>query len=107
MQIHILEEIRPELAAIDGAPRRRELEIRRAQSVEPIDRPYTFAGWTLDGTTRDLMSPVGQRVDLTSSSAPPRPATVARGPSRRVARAPVDIFRSFDRHAGCATSEET
>lgn len=67
MQIHILEEIRPELAAIDGAPRRRELEIRRAQPVEPIDRLYTFAGWTLDETTRDLMSPAGQRVDLTSS----------------------------------------
>jgi DNA-binding winged helix-turn-helix (wHTH) protein len=67
MQIHILEEIRPELAAIDGAVRRRELEIRSAQPVEPIDRLYTFAGWTLDETTRDLMSPAGQRVDLTSS----------------------------------------
>src|SRR5580704_10940967 len=67
MQIHILEEIRPEVAAIDGAVRRRELEIRRAQPVEPIDRLYTFAGWTLDETTRDLMSPAGQRVDLTSS----------------------------------------
>jgi two-component system phosphate regulon response regulator OmpR len=67
MQIHILEEIRPELAAIDGSVRRRELEIRRAQPVEPIDRLYTFAGWTLDETTRDLMSPAGQRVDLTSS----------------------------------------
>jgi two-component system, OmpR family, response regulator len=67
MQIHILEEIRPELAAIDGAVRRRELEIRRPQPVEPIDRLYTFAGWTLDETTRDLMSPAGQRVDLTSS----------------------------------------
>ena len=67
MQIHILEEIRPELVAVDSAVRRRELEIRRAQSVEPIDRVYTFAGWTLDETTRDLMSPNGQRVDLTSS----------------------------------------
>ena len=67
MQIHILEEIRPELAAIDGAVRRRGPEIRRAQSVEPIERLYTFAGWSLDETTRDLMSPAGQRVDLTSS----------------------------------------
>ena len=67
MQIHILEEIRPELAAIDSAVRRREPEIRRAQSVEPIERLYTFAGWTLDETTRDLMSPAGHRVDLTSS----------------------------------------
>jgi two-component system, OmpR family, response regulator len=65
MQIHILEEIRPESAAVDSAVRRREREIRR--SVEPIERLYTFAGWTLDETTRDLMSPAGQRVDLTSS----------------------------------------
>ena len=57
MQIHILEEIGPELVAIDSAVRRRELEIRRAQSVEPVGRLYTFAGWTLDETTRDLMSP--------------------------------------------------
>ena len=67
MQIQILEEIRPELAAIDSAVRRRELEIRRAQSGEPIERLYTFAGWTLDETTRELTSPAGQRVDLTSS----------------------------------------
>ena len=26
-----------------------------------------FAGWTLDETTRDLLDPTGQRVDLTSS----------------------------------------
>ena len=41
MQIHILEEIRPESAAVDSAVRRRELEIRRAQSVAPIERLYT------------------------------------------------------------------
>ena len=67
MQIHILEEIGPELAAIDSGVRRREPEIRRAQPVEPIERLYTFAGWSLDETTRDLVSPAGQRVDLTSS----------------------------------------
>jgi DNA-binding response OmpR family regulator len=67
MQIHILEEAGLELAAIDKAVRRRELEIRRAQPVEPIERLYMFAGWTLDETTRDLMGPTGQRVDLTSS----------------------------------------
>ena len=67
MQIHILEEAGQELAAIDNAVRRRELEIRRAQAVKPIERLYMFAGWTLDETTRDLISPTGQRVDLTSS----------------------------------------
>jgi DNA-binding response OmpR family regulator len=71
MQIHILEEASQELAAIDNAVRRRELEIRRAQSraqsIEPIGRLYIFAGWTLDETARDLIGPTAQRVDLTSS----------------------------------------
>jgi two-component system phosphate regulon response regulator OmpR len=66
MQIHILEEVGPELPAIDNAVRPREFEIR-AQSVEPVERLYMFAGWTLDETTRDLLGPTGQRVDLTSS----------------------------------------
>jgi DNA-binding response OmpR family regulator len=67
MQIHILEDVGPELVAIDNAVRRRGLEIGRAQSVEPIERLYMFAGWTLDETTRELLGPTGQRVDLTSS----------------------------------------
>jgi two-component system, OmpR family, response regulator len=67
MQIHILEEAGLGLATIDKSVRRRELEIPRAQPVEPIERLYMFAGWTLDETTRDLISPTGQRVDLTSS----------------------------------------
>jgi two-component system OmpR family response regulator len=67
MQIHILEDVGPELVAIDNAVRRRGLEIGRAQSVEPIERLYIFAGWTLDETTRELLGPTGQRVDLTSS----------------------------------------
>ena len=67
MQIHILEEAGQGLAAIDKSVRRRDLEIRRTQPDEPIERLYIFAGWNLDETTRDLMSPTGQRVDLTSS----------------------------------------
>jgi two-component system OmpR family response regulator len=67
MQIHILEEAGQGLAAIDKSVRRRELEIPRTQPVEPIERLYMFAGWTLDETTRDLIGPAGQRVDLTSS----------------------------------------
>jgi two-component system, OmpR family, response regulator len=67
MQIHIHEEAGQGLAAIDKSVRRRELEIARAQPTEPIDRLNMFAGWTLDETTRDLISPARQRVDLTSS----------------------------------------
>jgi DNA-binding response OmpR family regulator len=67
MQIHILEDVGPELVAIDNGVRRRGLETGRAQSVEPIERLYMFAGWTLDETTRDLLGPTRQRVDLTSS----------------------------------------
>ena len=67
MQIHILEDVGPELVAIDNAVRRRGLEIGRAQSVERIEQLYMFAGWTLDETTRELLGPTGQRVDLTSS----------------------------------------
>jgi DNA-binding response OmpR family regulator len=67
MQIHILEEAGQGLAAIDKSVRRRDGDICRAQPVEPIDRLHLFAGWSLDETTRDLTSPTGQRVDLTSS----------------------------------------
>ena len=56
-----------ELAAIDNAVLPRDLEIRRSPSAEPAERLYVFAGWTLDDTTRDLLGPTGQRVDLTSS----------------------------------------
>ena len=67
MQIHILEEVGPELAAIDNAVRRRELETRR-RTIRRADRAALHVrGWTLDETTRDLINPTGQRVDLTSS----------------------------------------
>jgi two-component system, OmpR family, response regulator len=67
MQIHILEDVGPELVAIDNPVDRRALEIGRAHSAEPIERLYRFAGWSLDETTRELLAPTGQRVDLTSS----------------------------------------
>ncbi len=67
MQIHILEEVGQELAAVDTLIRRREPSIRRMQAVKPIERLYMFADWSLDETVRDLISPAGQRVDLTSS----------------------------------------
>ena len=67
MQIHILEDAGRELAAIDNAIRRRDVDTRRAPAVRPTERLYTFAGWSLDEAARDLISPAGQRVDLTSS----------------------------------------
>jgi len=67
MQIHILEDVGQELAAIDNPSLRREVQIRRAEALRPIERLYIFAQWTLDETARDLISPAGQRVDLTSS----------------------------------------
>jgi two-component system, OmpR family, response regulator len=114
MQIHILEEAGQGLATIDKSVRRRELEIPRAQPVEPIERLYMFAGWTLDETTRDLISPTGQRVDLTSSEFDLLMAFVRHPgqPLSRAAllgvlrRAPMDIFRSLDRYDGRATAQE-
>ncbi len=68
MQIHILEDAGgQELAAIDNPGLRREVQIRRAEALGPIERVYIFARWTLDETARDLISPAGRRVDLTSS----------------------------------------
>ncbi len=45
MQIHVLEEIRPELAAIDGAVRRRELEFdARNPSSQSTNSTLSRAG---------------------------------------------------------------
>ena len=38
-----------------------------APTPMPIERLYLFAGWTLEETARNLVSPAGRRVDLTSS----------------------------------------
>ena len=54
-------------AVIENAIRERDVEIRRADALKPIERLYVFAGWTLEETARDLVSPAGRRVDLTSS----------------------------------------
>ena len=66
MHIQILEEAGQELAAIDNLSLRREVQIR-ARAIKPVERLYLFAQWTLDETARDLISPTGRRVDLTSS----------------------------------------
>jgi two-component system, OmpR family, response regulator len=67
MRILILDDADREPSAIENAIRGREVEIRRADAMRPIERLYLFAGWTLEETARDLVSPAGRRVDLTSS----------------------------------------
>jgi DNA-binding response OmpR family regulator len=67
MRILILDDAREDLAAITNAIRDHEVEIRRADPVEPAERLYVFAGWTLEETARYLVSPAARRVDLTSS----------------------------------------
>ena len=67
MRILILWDGGEDATAIESAIREREIVIRRANTVEPVEQSYLFAGWTLDETTRDLISPAGRRVDRTSS----------------------------------------
>jgi DNA-binding winged helix-turn-helix (wHTH) protein len=67
MRILILGDAGQELAGIESAIREQKVEIRRADAVEPAERVYVFAGWTLEETARNLVSPSGRRVDLTSS----------------------------------------
>jgi DNA-binding response OmpR family regulator len=67
MRILILGDGGEDAAAIESATRQREVAIRRANTVEPFEQFYLFAGWTLEETARNLVSPTGRRVDLTSS----------------------------------------
>jgi DNA-binding response OmpR family regulator len=67
MRILILDDADRESSAIENAVCERGAEFRRADAMRPIERLYLFAGWTLEETARDLISPAGRRVDLTSS----------------------------------------
>ena len=82
MRILVLDDDNQDLAAIESALRLGQIEIHDAEdsvtrgpafgrwsltSASPGERLYAFAGWTLDATARDLVSPAGRRVDLTSS----------------------------------------
>jgi two-component system OmpR family response regulator len=67
MGILILDEVDKQRTAAESAFRERNAEIGRPDSVVPIERLYFFAGWRLEETARDLVSPGGRRVDLTSS----------------------------------------
>jgi two-component system OmpR family response regulator len=67
MRILTLTEAGQESAVLEGSARARDVEIRRADAVRPVERLYLFAGWTLEEAARDLFNPAGRRVDLTSS----------------------------------------
>jgi len=71
MRILVLGGDSPDLAAIESAFRLGEIEIL-ALGNAPVSGPphpgrHCFAGWTLDAVTRELVSPQGRDVDLTSS----------------------------------------
>jgi two-component system, OmpR family, response regulator len=65
MRILTLDDAGQESAVLENTFQERDVDIRRG--VEPVERVYLFAGWTLEETARDLFSPAGRRVDLTSS----------------------------------------
>ena len=67
MRILILDEAGNRPAVIENAVRENDVEIRRADAMKPNERVYLFAGWTLEEMARDVISPTGRRVDLTSS----------------------------------------
>lgn len=69
MQIFVVGESRPDLAAVEAAVRLGRVEfLGPAAPAAPLRLrgPLRFAGWTLDPATRDLRDPTGSRVDLTS-----------------------------------------
>jgi two-component system, OmpR family, response regulator len=67
MRIFILGHDGQDLAAVESAIRQGDIEFRHTSADALPARVHLFAGWMLDETARDLVSPVGLRVDLTSS----------------------------------------
>jgi two-component system, OmpR family, response regulator len=67
MGIFILDDVDKQRTAAESSVRERNAEIGRPDFVVPNERLYFFAGWRLEETARDLVSPGGRRVDLTSS----------------------------------------
>jgi two-component system, OmpR family, response regulator len=86
MRIFNLDEAGQESAASEDAVRERDVEVRRADAVKPVERLYLFAGWRLEETARDLFNPAGRRVGLTSSE--------------------FDLLMAFVREPGRALSRE-
>ena len=67
MRILIVDDADQERTLPENAIRERDGEIGRAVAVTAFEQLYLFAGWRLEETARDLVSPGGRRVDLTSS----------------------------------------
>jgi two-component system, OmpR family, response regulator len=67
MRILNLDDADRESIVLEDVVRERDVEIRRRDAVKPVERFYLFAGWTLEEIARDVFSPAGRRVDLTSS----------------------------------------
>ncbi len=71
MQILVLGDDGPDLAAIKNAVRLGQFEVLAARNPPhpaPADGArYRFAGWTLNAATRDLAEEAGRRAVLTSS----------------------------------------
>jgi two-component system, OmpR family, response regulator len=67
MRILILDGADPERPVAENTIPGRDAEIGRADTVMPIERLYLFAGWRLEETARDLVTPAGRRIVLTSS----------------------------------------
>ncbi len=71
MQILVLGDDGPDLAAIKNAVRLGPFEILAARTPPPPapgdGARYRFAGWTLNAATRDLSGEGGRRAELTSS----------------------------------------
>jgi two-component system OmpR family response regulator len=86
MGILILNDVDKQRTAAESAFREPNAEIGRPDFVVPIERLYFFAGWRLEETARDLVSPGGRRVDLTSSE--------------------FDLLLAFVRHPGQALSRD-
>jgi len=67
MRILVLAGDNPDLAAIKSALRLGEIEVLAPDSRDSCACRWAFAGWTLDAGTRELVSPTGHHVHLTSS----------------------------------------
>jgi DNA-binding response OmpR family regulator len=69
MRILVLEDDRPDLAAVGNTLRFSEVEAALGSPTprSTDERRYRFAGWTLDPATRDLFGSADPRAELTSA----------------------------------------
>lgn len=68
MRILVLNRDHTVMAAIESALRVGDVKLVSATPGEALPlRRYAFAGWTLDAATREILSPGGSPIELTSS----------------------------------------